>query len=78
MSRVLSLAYSPCPNDTFLFQALAHGLVRAPGVEFKIELHDVEALNQAALTGNHDVTKLSFAAMSRVSKDYALLRAGAA
>ncbi len=78
MTRTLSLAYSPCPNDTFLFHALAHGLVRVPGVEFTIDLHDVEVLNQAALAGQYDVTKLSFAALDQVLGDYALLRSGAA
>ncbi len=78
VKRALTLGYSPCPNDTFLFHALAHGLVEIPGIEFKIELHDVEALNQAALAGRYDVTKLSFAALGRVTWDYALLRSGAA
>jgi 1,4-dihydroxy-6-naphthoate synthase len=78
MNRALTLAYSPCPNDTFLFHALAHGLVEVPGVEFRIELHDVEVLNQAALAAQYDVTKLSFAALDRVLDNYALLRSGAA
>ncbi len=74
----LALAYSPCPNDTFMFHALATGKLRVPDHELEVHLHDVETLNQQALARTHDVTKLSFHAYLRVEEDYALLRSGAA
>lgn len=74
----LSLAYSPCPNDTFMFDAIAHGRIDTEGLTFDIHLDDVESLNQQALAGVHDVTKLSFHAYAYVSHQYALLTAGAA
>jgi 1,4-dihydroxy-6-naphthoate synthase len=74
----LSLAYSPCPNDTFIFDAMVHHKVDTEGLDFEIQLHDVEALNKMAL--NHDVavTKLSFNAFLHVYKKYALLSSGSA
>ena len=74
----LTLGFSPCPNDTFLFHALVHGLVSVPGVEFEVVLGDVEELNQRALAGELDVTKLSYAALGPVLNRYALLHAGSA
>lgn len=76
----LTLGYSPCPNDTYIFGALALGLVHAPGVTFDIRLADVQTLNEWALEGVLDVTKLSFAALLTppVAARYALLDVGAA
>jgi 1,4-dihydroxy-6-naphthoate synthase len=76
--RALTLAFSPCPNDTFIFHGIASGRLRLPGVEFDITLGDVEALNRAALNGVHDITKLSFHAYLLVRDRYRLLNAGAA
>ncbi|VVS91887.1 1,4-dihydroxy-6-naphthoate synthase [Desulfoluna spongiiphila] len=73
-----TLAYSTCPNDTFIFHALVHGLVKAEGTDFKTHLHDVEALNGFATERTFDVTKLSFAALGHLRHRYALLRSGAA
>lgn len=73
----LSLAISPCPNDTFIFHAWIAGLVpEAPDVETR--LVDIDELNALALAGIPDVTKLSFAAFARVRERYALLHAGGA
>lgn len=73
----LSLAISPCPNDTFIFHAWIAGLLPdAPPVETR--LTDIDELNAMALTGTADVTKLSFAAFARVRERYALLHAGGA
>lgn len=74
----LSLGYSTCPNDTLAFYAIAHGRVDKGGLEFDIELSDVEQLNQKARQGRLDVTKLSFAALGNLLDSYGLLRSGAA
>lgn len=73
-----SLAYSPCPNDTFIFKAIAKQLMDLGSYRFEIALEDVETLNQQAGKGTHDITKLSFAAFGSLSEEYALLRAGSA
>ncbi len=78
MLQTLSLAYSTCPNDTFLFYALAHAKVTVPQIGFDIVLDDVETLNQAARHGRYDITKMSFAALGHLQDRYALLRSGAA
>lgn len=77
-SQKLSLAYSPCPNDTYIFFALAHGLIPCENLLFDVTLADVETLNQQAKQEVYDITKLSFAAMGHVRDRYALLRSGAA
>jgi 1,4-dihydroxy-6-naphthoate synthase len=74
----LSLHYSPCPNDTFIFHALASGLVALPGVDFDVTLADVERLNEAASARLPDVCKVSVAAAAGVLDEYRLLRAGGA
>lgn len=74
----LRLAFSPCPNDTFIFEALVHERVLLPGFCPSPLLADVETLNQWAFQGCHPVTKLSFAALGRLRSSYALLSSGAA
>lgn len=74
----LSLHYSPCPNDTFIFHALSAGLVQVPGVQFNITLADVERLNQAAAAHTPDLCKVSVAAAAGVLDEYSILRAGGA
>lgn len=74
----LSLHYSPCPNDTFIFHALAAGLATVPGVDFDVTLADVERLNEAASAGLPDVCKVSVAAAALVLDEYRILRAGGA
>ncbi len=64
--KLLSLAYSTCPNDTFIFHDLAERLVDMRGLAFKIDLADVEALNRAAANGVYAVSKLSFAAIGHL------------
>jgi 1,4-dihydroxy-6-naphthoate synthase len=76
-----SLAISTCPNDTFIFHALVHGLVVCPGFEERrpeLCLADVEELNSLAMRGEVDVCKISAAAWRQVRGDYALLGSGAA
>ncbi|PSR11495.1 MAG: 1,4-dihydroxy-6-naphthoate synthase [Bacteroidetes bacterium] len=74
----LSLGFSPCPNDTFIFDALVHQKVDTEGLEFDILLADVEELNQKAFAGALDVTKLSYHALAYLLDTYALLDAGSA
>ncbi len=74
----LSLGYSPCPNDTFIFDALVHGRIDTEGLAFDVRLGDVEELNQLAVAGTLDVTKLSYHAFGYLTETYALLNAGSA
>jgi 1,4-dihydroxy-6-naphthoate synthase len=78
MHRRLTLGYSTCPNDTYIFDALAHGRIDLHSLSYDIHLADVETLNQKATTGDLDITKLSFAAIGHLLHTYALLHAGAA
>jgi 1,4-dihydroxy-6-naphthoate synthase len=74
----LSLGFSPCPNDCFMFDAIVNRRIDLEGLEFDIRMADVEALNQAAFTGRADVTKLSYHAYAHCARDYVLLDAGSA
>lgn len=74
----LTMAFSPCPNDTFMFHDVAAGMLSRDGYEVEVHLHDIETLNQMARRGNYDLTKLSFPAWLRVQADYQLLNTGAA
>lgn len=74
----LTLGFSPCPNDTFIFDALIHHKIDTEGLTFKVSFDDVETLNQKALNAELDITKLSFHAFSYMTKNYALLDAGSA
>ena len=73
----LSLGYSPCPNDCFIFYALAHQKVGSE-LSWHVHLDDVEALNQLAARGALDVTKISYHAYGRLLDDYVMLRCGGA
>ena len=74
----LSLGFSPCPNDTFIFDALVNDKIDTEGLEFEVVLEDVETLNQWALQGRLDLTKLSFPAFFQSLDHYLLLEAGSA
>jgi len=76
--KPLSLGYSPCPNDTFIFYALIHGRVDTDALKFKEILLDVETLNQKALNTELDLTKISYHAFGHLRDKYRLLRAGGA
>ncbi|XOF35389.1 MAG: 1,4-dihydroxy-6-naphthoate synthase [Candidatus Electrothrix sp. YB6] len=79
MHRPLTIGYSPCPNDTFIFYALMHGRTALRQLRFAApRLEDVETLNAWALSSRLDVTKLSFHALGHVRDRYAMLNAGAA
>ena len=74
----LSLAFSPCPNDCFMFDAIVNRRIDLDGLEFDVTLADIEALNRAAFAGEPDVTKLSFHAYAYCADRYVLLDAGSA
>ena len=74
----LTLGFSPCPNDTFIFDALVNNKIDTEGLEFETVLEDVETLNQWALEGKLDITKLSFPAFFQSLDNYVLLNAGSA
>ncbi len=74
----LSLGFSPCPNDTFIFDALVNHKIDTGDLRFDPVLEDVETLNEWALQGKLDITKLSFPAFFRSADKYVLLQAGAA
>ncbi len=78
MSMKLTLGFSPCPNDTFIFDALVNKKIDSEGIEVEPVLEDVETLNEWALQGKLDVTKLSFPAFFRSLEHYNLLHAGSA
>jgi 1,4-dihydroxy-6-naphthoate synthase len=77
-NQTYKLAFSSCPNDTFIFKAIARQLIDLHGYCFDIVLEDVETLNQKAAKGTYDITKLSFAAFGSLAQTYALLRTGSA
>lgn len=74
----LTLAYSPCPNDTFAFHAMVHGLVNTHGLEFDVKLADVEQLNKAAQNEEYDICKMSYGAYFGLCDKYIMLRSGSA
>jgi len=78
MTRTLSLGYSPCPNDTFIFYALVHGRIHRDGFALRERLEDVETLNNLALQGALDLTKVSYHALGHLRREYFLLTSGGA
>ena len=74
----LTLGFSPCPNDTFIFDAMVHGRIDTEGLEFDYFLTDVEELNRKALNADVDVTKISYHAFAYVAQNYLILDAGSA
>ena len=78
MNNIITLGYSPCPNDTFIFDALVHKKIDTEGLDFKVVLADVEELNQKAFNKELGVTKLSYHAYGYLTNDYVLLTSGSA
>jgi 1,4-dihydroxy-6-naphthoate synthase len=74
----LTLGFSPCPNDCFMFDAMVHRRIDLEGLEFDVRMADIEALNASAFAGQIDVTKLSFHAYAYCIGNYVLLDAGSA
>lgn len=74
----LTLGFSPCPNDTFIFDALVNHKIDTQGMEFDFVMEDVETLNRWAEAGKLDITKLSYNTFLKVVASYALLKSGSA
>ena len=74
----LTLGFSPCPNDTFIFDAMVHGRIDTEGLEFDYFLTDVEDLNKKAFSSDVDITKISYHAYAYVAQNYLILDAGSA
>jgi 1,4-dihydroxy-6-naphthoate synthase len=78
MSEKLSIGFSPCPNDTFIFDALVHHKIDTEGLDFEVYLGDVEDLNNKAFKDDLDITKISYHAYGYLTNDYVLLNSGSA
>jgi 1,4-dihydroxy-6-naphthoate synthase len=74
----LTLGISPCPNDTFIFDALVNGLIDREGLELEVFHEDVQTLNEWACQGRLDLSKISYGVLPRVACRYALIEAGGA
>jgi 1,4-dihydroxy-6-naphthoate synthase len=74
----LTLAFSPCPNDTFIFDALVHHKINTEGFEFDVQLEDVQTLNEWALNEQMDISKISYGVLPQVLNKYTLLNSGGA
>lgn len=74
----LTLGFSPCPNDTFIFDALVNNKIDTGGLNFDVVLEDVETLNEWAVAGKLDITKLSYGVLPLVLKNYIVLNSGSA
>jgi 1,4-dihydroxy-6-naphthoate synthase len=74
----LTLGISPCPNDTFIFDALVNGALDTAGLRFDVVLEDVQTLNEWAVEGRLDLSKISYGVLPEVTREYVLLEAGGA
>lgn len=74
----LTLGISPCPNDTYIFDAMIHGKIDTEGLSFECRLEDVETLNRMALRGELDISKVSYGGVSKMLQHYKILDAGGA
>lgn len=74
----LTLGFSTCPNDTFIFDAMVHGRIDTEGIEFELVMTDVEELNRHAFAAEIDITKISYHAYAYIADSYLLLNSGSA
>ena len=77
-SQKITLGFSSCPNDTFIFDAMIHGKIDTEGLSFDLIIEDVEELNRRAFNNELDITKISFNAYTKLIENYILLDSGAA
>jgi 1,4-dihydroxy-6-naphthoate synthase len=75
---ILTIGFSPCPNDTFIFDALINNKIDTEGLSFQPVLEDVQTLNEWALQGKLDITKISYGVLPLLLKNYIVLNAGGA
>jgi 1,4-dihydroxy-6-naphthoate synthase len=73
-----TLGFSPCPNDTFIFDALVNKKIDTDGFEFEVQLEDVQTLNQWALDGKLDLSKISYGVLPLILENYIVLKSGGA
>jgi 1,4-dihydroxy-6-naphthoate synthase len=73
-----TLGFSPCPNDTFIFDALVNKKINTGNFEFEVLLEDVETLNEMALNNQLDFTKISYGVLPLIAKNYKVLNSGSA
>ncbi len=78
MKQIIEIGFSPCPNDTFIFDALVNNKIDTEGLQFDAVLEDVQTLNQWAMEGKLPVTKLSYGVLPLVADKYNLLNSGSA
>lgn len=76
--RIIEIGFSPCPNDTFIFDAMVNGNIDTGNFEFRPVMEDVQTLNKWAIEGKLPITKLSFGVLPLVADEYDLLRSGSA
>lgn len=76
--KLLTLGFSPCPNDTFIFDALVNNKIDTEGLQFDVQLEDVQTLNQWAIDGKLDVSKISYGVLPLVLNNYTVLNSGGA
>lgn len=74
----MTIGFSPCPNDTFIFDALVNGKIDTQGLVFNVVMNDVQTLNQWAIEGRLDVSKISYGVLPKVLAHYKLLQSGGA
>lgn len=74
----LTLGFSPCPNDTFIFDALVNNKIETEGIEFEVLLEDVQTLNQWALQAKLDISKISYGVLPQILDNYLVLESGGA
>lgn len=77
-TRKITLGFSSCPNDTFIFDAMIHGKIDTEGLDFELFIGDVEELNRKAFSQELDITKISYNAYTRLTSNYVLLDSGSA
>lgn len=78
MDKTLRLSISPCPNDTFMFDAIVNGRIDCEGLSFEVEYHDIEELNRGVDALGPDISKISCAVLPAIKQHYRLLDSGAA
>lgn len=74
----LTLGFSPCPNDTFIFDALVNKKINTGDIEFEVHLEDVQTLNQWAKEGRLDISKISYGVLPKITEQYVVLNSGGA
>ena len=75
---LFTIAFSPCPNDTFIFDAMINHKIDTEGIDFTVSLEDVETLNNNAISNQYDISKISYGAYHKILNNYIILDSGSA